>query len=263
MKKSLKPYFLAAAIATLGTLAGASCALQATPQPSTSAPAIVSQPPTANSSAPAANPAAPAAGPSAPAANPSAPEVATPSEGPAAQAPASREVLSCITTMAIVDDPDAPLNVRSSPVVAEGNVVDQFENGVFLTVTGEQSGWLQISEPVVGWVAKNRVDSTCNQKVERIRFAAGSDRIGVADYFVGTGSHQYVLTARAGQTITLQGQKGPLPVIAGPNGQPLASAAGWENKTSWSGQLPTTGDYTLTLDSNYKGYDYAFSVQVQ
>jgi hypothetical protein len=36
-----------------------------------------------------------------------------------------------------------------------------------------------------------------------------------------------------------------------------------DRPTSWSGELAMTGDYTLELDSNYKGYKYSFSVQVK
>ena len=165
--------------------------------------------------------------------------------------------------MAVVADPEPPLNVRSNPAVADGNVVDQLENGTYLSVIQAQSGWLQISDPVSGWVAQNRVKSTCNQKLERLELPQGTGAISISDAFVGGGSHEYLLVAEAGQTLTLQSQTGPLPFIIDPNGQPLGDAQGWENRTTWSGQLPLAGEYTLSLDSNYKGYDYTFSVQLR
>ncbi|MBD2256071.1 SH3 domain-containing protein [Pseudanabaena sp. FACHB-2040] len=257
MKLNLfKPYLLAGAIATLATLTAVSCASQSTPQTSTSAPPATS--PTSAVSTP-----DPTISTPDPAVSTPDPTGGIDAAEPTAQAPTSSEVITCVVTMAVVDDPEPPLNVRSSPAVADGNRVDQLENGTYLTVTGEQSGWFKISEPVTGWVAQNRVDSSCNQKVERIRFSAGANPLGISDRFVGTGSHQYVIPATAGQTLTLQSQEGPLPFIADPDGQPLTETVGWETQTDWSGRLPLTGDYTLTLDSNYKGYDYTFSMQIQ
>ncbi len=43
--------------------------------------------------------------------------------------------------MAIIADPNPPLNVRSSPRVASNNIVGQLQNGTRVSVVGEQNGW--------------------------------------------------------------------------------------------------------------------------
>lgn len=172
----------------------------------------------------------------------------------------SREVQSCRITMAVVDDPQPPLNVRSSPTTAAQNIVGQVNNGTYLTVAQEQDGWLQITEPA-GWVAKSRTQSGCNEKVEQVQFGAGNTGAEISDRFVGTGFHQYLLTARAGQTLTITRQSGPIPFVVTPAGQVLTETS--DSGDRWSGKLPLSGDYALQLDSNYKGYSYSFVVEIQ
>ncbi|MEB3295365.1 MAG: SH3 domain-containing protein [Synechococcales bacterium] len=62
----------------------------------------------------------------------------------------------------IVTDPQPPLNVRSSPVVAPDNVVGHVNNGTQLAVVGENEGWLQISAPLQGWVYQELTITHCN-----------------------------------------------------------------------------------------------------
>jgi serine/threonine protein kinase len=52
-------------------------------------------------------------------------------------------------------DPTSPLNVRSGPGT-EFAIAGSLLNGTQITVVGEQKGWLQISAPIPGWVAKSR-----------------------------------------------------------------------------------------------------------
>lgn len=61
----------------------------------------------------------------------------------------------------VVFDPGSPLNVRSMPKATRNNVVGQLEDGTPLTVVAEQNGWLQISSPIQGWVAKKRTKTVC------------------------------------------------------------------------------------------------------
>jgi hypothetical protein len=65
------------------------------------------------------------------------------------------------TCRIIVTDPEPPLNVRSSPVVATDNIVATINNGVALQVTGAQSGWLELSAPIGGWVYQSLTTNTC------------------------------------------------------------------------------------------------------
>jgi hypothetical protein len=178
------------------------------------------------------------------------------------QTSTQRDVIKCITSMAVVADPESPLNVRSSPTTGADNVVGQLKNGTYVSVVNQRDGWFQITDPLQGWIAKNRTESGCNQKVEEVQFASSATSATVRDRFIGTGSHEYVFQANQGQTVNLTVQDGPIPAIYAPGGKVL-NDPGREDITTWSGSLPATGDYRFVLDSNYKGYDYSFTVQVK
>jgi hypothetical protein len=175
---------------------------------------------------------------------------------------AARQVKSCEITMAKVNDPESPLNVRSQPTTEGSQIVGTLRNGEFVTVEREQDGWLQISIPMSGWIAKNRTESGCNQKLEQVSFAAGQDQVTIRDRFIGTGSHRYVLQAKQGQTITVTREAGAFPAVIAPNGKYLTGDPD-DRRTDWSGTAPQTGEYIFQLDSNFRGYPYAFSVQIQ
>lgn len=61
----------------------------------------------------------------------------------------------------IVNDPQSPLNVRLLPD-AKSEPVGTLNNGTAVTVVTEKDGWLQISDPVLGWIAKSRTRRVCN-----------------------------------------------------------------------------------------------------
>ncbi len=181
------------------------------------------------------------------------------------QVPATvnRTVESCVLRMARVNDPNPPLNVRSSPTTEGDNVVGQLKNGTFVTVATEQNGWLQIKTPMKGWVSKPQTDTGCNDKVERINLKDSSATVQVSDRFIGTGSHRYLVSGSKGQTFTITRDRGPFPLIVSPDGKILLGHESDEARQSWSTQLDQTGDYTLELESNFKGYKYSFSIEAK
>ena len=61
----------------------------------------------------------------------------------------------------LVTDPNPPLNIRSSPVRAKDNVVGNLKNGTLVTVINENQGWVQISQPLRGWIYENLTVTTC------------------------------------------------------------------------------------------------------
>lgn len=183
---------------------------------------------------------------------------ATPSETRTAP---SRKVEFCGVSMAIVQDPNSPLNVRSAPS-ADAQVVGNLTNGTWVNVAAEKDGWLQISSPLNGWIAKNRTDNDCNKKVERIDFSANGGTLTISDRFVGSGNHKYVMPLQKGQRVTITRSAGPLPYLAAPDGSYVLDGPS-DTRPSWSGQLEQTGDYTVQLDSNYRGYEYSFLVEVE
>jgi hypothetical protein len=194
-----------------------------------------------------------------------APVAAAPASAPITVAQASQPEL-CKITMVKIADPNPPTNVRSSPEVKPNNIVGKIENGKLVPVKTEKNGWFQISDPV-GWISKKVTESSCNQKRQRISFPSNSSSVTISDRFIGTGTHDYLLKANQGQTMTVTANKGSLPFIFPPGDknrkQDLTGGGGNSGKKSWSGKLSATGDYVLNLDSNFKGYDYSFKVEVK
>lgn len=73
----------------------------------------------------------------------------------------SREKTSRLACLTIVTDPNPPLNVRSSPILAPDNIVSRLQNGTQVSVVGEHSGWLKINVPVDGWIFGGLTVNTC------------------------------------------------------------------------------------------------------
>ncbi|XWK88594.1 MAG: hypothetical protein U7127_00575 [Phormidium sp.] len=61
----------------------------------------------------------------------------------------------------IVQDPQAPLNVRSSPEVKPNNVVGKLNNNTVIRVVNNADIWLQINAPISGWVDGRRTAISC------------------------------------------------------------------------------------------------------
>ena len=170
----------------------------------------------------------------------------------------------CKIVMAIVDDPEAPLNVRRTPEVQEGNIVGQLNNNTFVSVADEKSGWLQITNPVRGWVAKNRTRSTCPRVDKTITFSPESDTAIVRGEIIGTGSHNYRVRMIQGQTLTIKNFGDVFPAIISPDGQLMGIEPNVEgNESEWTGIISLSGVYTLQLDSNLRGYEYEFLVLIE
>lgn len=233
--------------ALFAVIAGCSSA----PQSSPSAPGTTSQPSPQSTESPIA---APQSVPSQPSPVDSAPESepTTPN--------ASRKVEKCVVRMARVNDPESPLNIRSSPNTSSNeNIVGKLRNGSYVSIEDEQNGWYKISGETPGWIAKSKTESNCTEKIERVEL--GKDPIEIADSFIGAGSHKYLLNLTKGQKLTVTNDRDVFPMIVAPNGKDLTDYR--ENRKSWTGEIPATGDYAIIFDSNFKGYEYAISVEVR
>jgi hypothetical protein len=170
----------------------------------------------------------------------------------------------CKITQAVVSDPNPPLNVRSKPQVSDSDVVGKLKNDTFVSVVQEQDGWLRITDPVPGWIAKNRTESSCASVKQQINFLPGGDAAIVKGRIIGGGSHSYLIRATKGQTMTVKNRKQVFPSIFTPDGKLFAGDPNTQGtKTEWAGKMPVTGNYTFQLDSNFRGYEYEFSVRLQ
>jgi hypothetical protein len=168
----------------------------------------------------------------------------------------------CKISMAVVSDPNPPLNVRSIPQVRGSNIVGKLKNNTFVSVAEEQNGWLRITDPP-GWIAKNRTESSCSNVNQQINFLPGGDEAIVKGRIIGGGSHSYQIRARKGQTMTVRNRQEVFPQIITPRGKLLAGNPYEGNETEWTGKVPVTGNYTFELDSNFRGYEYEFYVRVR
>ncbi|MEG4839242.1 SH3 domain-containing protein [Microcoleus sp. B9-D4] len=168
----------------------------------------------------------------------------------------------CKISQAVVSDPNPPLNVRSIPQVRGSNIVGKLKNNTFVSVAEEQNGWLRITDPP-GWIAKNRTESSCSNVTQQINFRPGGDEAIVKGRIIGGGTHSYRIRARKGQTMTVRSRKDVFPQIITPRGKLLAGDPYQGNETEWTGKVPVTGNYTLQLDSNFRGYEYEFSVKLR
>ncbi len=175
----------------------------------------------------------------------------------------SPQVLRCVVSMARVNDPNPPLNVRAKPEITADNVVGTLPNGAFVDVVSQRDGWLQINNPLNGWIAQDRAEFDCNQKTVRVNFAPNTTATTINGKFIGTGAHQYLIKAQAGQTMTITLINGSFPAVYAPGNRSLIDDPNRDNRTQWSGKLTASGEYTLELDSNFRGYPYSFKVAVE
>jgi hypothetical protein len=70
----------------------------------------------------------------------------------------------------VVFDPKPPLNVRSTPSDKPGNIVGSLLNDQEVTIEREQDGWIQIKEPVQGWIYQNLTKTICDNQKPGVAF---------------------------------------------------------------------------------------------
>lgn len=91
----------------------------------------------------------------------SSPVTPSPTSSPITSSPTSSPVKpSPQNCTFIVNDPDPPLNVHSESNL-QSSTIGKVNDGQVLGFVKEQNGWIQINDPVLGWVAKNRTQKIC------------------------------------------------------------------------------------------------------
>ena len=186
-----------------------------------------------------------------------------PAEKPVSQPiKSSRTVENCETTMARVEDPSPPANIRSKTNgTSTETIVGSVKNGTYLTIIDEQADWYKISTPQKGWIAKRITAHGCNTKTERVTFGRDETYTTLTDEFIGTGIHDYRLRLLKGQKLRVFAQKGPLPTLIAPDGRELNTLT--DEADVWSGTLKVSGDYKVIYNSNFKGYKYATEIEAR
>jgi hypothetical protein len=70
--------------------------------------------------------------------------------------------LSSKNCQTVAADPQPPLNVRAEPnAQSSQSIVGTVNNGTVLTVVSSQPQWLQVSQPVAGWVHQPLTNTDC------------------------------------------------------------------------------------------------------
>lgn len=134
---------------------------------------------------------------------------------------------------------------------------------VFLAVAPSQ---LAAIVPIAGNTIQNTatVKSTLlaakGDRVERMRFSRGANAATVSTSVVRGTRDTFLVAANRRQTMTVSItslEKNAVFDIQGPNGQIIKQEA-----TSWSGVLPTTGDYRIIVGGTRGNASYRLRVSV-
>lgn len=134
---------------------------------------------------------------------------------------------------------------------------------VFLAVAPSQ---LAAIVPIAGNTIQNTatVKSTLlaakGDRVERMRFSRGANAASVSTSVVRGTRDTFLVAANRRQTMTVSItslEKNAVFDIQGPNGQIIKQEA-----TSWSGVLPTTGDYRIIVGGTRGNASYRLRVSV-
>jgi hypothetical protein len=99
----------------------------------------------------------------------------------------------------------------------------------------------------------------------RIELPTLGDPVYLSNIITGGGYHAYTFTAKESTIIEIHvfpgfgvDTKSLSPVLTDPTGQLLTPD---DNYSEWVGKAPFTGIYKLSIDSNFKGLDYAFVIR--
>ena len=179
-----------------------------------------------------------------------------------------------------VNDPEPPLNIRSSPEIRPDNVIATIPNGRIGAIVAEHNGWFKIAwsdanhRQQEGWIAANRTEYACNEFMETVT----GFPFPLVGRLIGAGSHQYGVELRKGQTLVLRPDRQmnepslmywPT-AITGPDiqgrtpGVPNSYGYWWRKPgdttapepAEWRWTAKESGRYLISYDSNYKGYSY-------
>jgi hypothetical protein len=107
--------------------------------------------------------------------------------------------------------------------------------------------------------------ATSGEAARRIHFAQGRSSAIIEDAVIRGERNRYVLGARAGQRMVVRIsalEKNSAFAITRPDGKPLRGAEEERDVTSWSGKLPVSGDYTITVGGTRGNATYRLRVTI-
>ena len=163
-----------------------------------------------------------------------------------------------MTVMLTAQDPLARITVLDG----QGNYVDGQMSLTFWQGTLPQTGDYVIRV----FAEETAVDYTLQVIIpQRISFAPGATSATVQGDVAAHVSDDYILSAQAGQTMTVNidsPNDNVLLTIVGADGIPLTNG-NMSGATSWQGQLPTTQDYTIRAIGTLEPASYTLTVTIE
>lgn len=101
---------------------------------------------------------------------------------------------------------------------------------------------------------------------KRVRFPKGRTTAVLKGAVVRATQDQYILGARRGQTMTVHItslEKNAVFAILGPNGYALDGAEEGADVMDWSGELPSSGDYSIWVSPTRGNATYTLEVTIR
>ncbi len=108
-------------------------------------------------------------------------------------------------------------------------------------------------------------NAPANSDRQRVQFEPGETFAVVESAVVRGTTNQYVLDATQGQMMTVtitSPEQNAVFTLYGPHGQALAGAAEGQDAIRWSGALPSTGDYIVSVGSTRGNAMYTLNVTI-
>ncbi|MFM1843784.1 MAG: hypothetical protein RLZZ490_2527 [Cyanobacteriota bacterium] len=76
-----------------------------------------------------------------------------------------------------VTAPDGYVNVRSSPAIESDNIRGVLPTGTSVLLVGRKNNWLQLKEPLSGWLARNQIYRVTCERGNQLLIEVGLPRI--------------------------------------------------------------------------------------
>lgn len=195
----------------------------------------------------------------------------------------------CVTSTGYVNDPNPPLNVRSSPDIRSDNIVYSVANGQELWLIARSGDWFRVKNPrSYGpknvWVAAAFIDWACNSAKETVNTFPATIKKRIPPM----GEHSYFLQLKKGQKLSIASENlfrtSQNPACSwwrlglSESDDPLAKAVREElNRDNEQAKIlckandqgtvifhaPVTGKYVIVVAAWKKWYEYEIIVNVQ
>lgn len=122
----------------------------------------------------------------------------------------------------------------------------------------------QVKAPPV--VIAPKTETTGDSDEKRISFKAGNSSATVSDAVIRGERSTYVIGAKSGQTMTVKIsslEDNAVFQIETPSGEYLADAGEEDDAMTWSGTLPSSGDYKIIVGGTRGNATYKLTVSIK